>query len=213
MPHLIETLFGETRVRLLRLLRRPRQTITALAQALGLTDNAVRTHVAALGRDGIVAPTGTVRDTGGKPARTYGLTREGEELFPKAYAAVLDGLVEEIAAREGRDRATELLRAVGDRLAAGVNRPSEPGARVQAAANALRAIGGDLDVLETETGWRLQGHGCPLSRATAEHEEVCAVATAIVARITGLEVTECCDRADRPRCAFEVERLPAMEST
>ena len=48
MTNWVERLTGETRAQLLRLLRRSRQTITALADAVGLTDNAVRTHVAAL---------------------------------------------------------------------------------------------------------------------------------------------------------------------
>src|SRR6266566_3178629 len=83
------TLTGEMQSKLLGLLRRARQTITGLAAALGLTDNAVRLHISALRRDGFVEDVGTMRDTGGKPARLYGLTREGEELFPKAYALVL----------------------------------------------------------------------------------------------------------------------------
>src|SRR5688572_20383455 len=116
-PSWLETLTGETRAKLLYLLRRSRHTITALAGTLRLTDNAVRTHVAALERDGLVEHVGTERDTGGKPARVYALTGDGEELFPKAYALVLGGLVEEIAGTEGRDRAVELLRAVGRRAA------------------------------------------------------------------------------------------------
>jgi predicted ArsR family transcriptional regulator len=43
----LERLTGETQARLLGLLRRSPQTITSLASALGLTDNAVRLHVAA----------------------------------------------------------------------------------------------------------------------------------------------------------------------
>ena len=105
----LDRLIGETQVRLLGLLRRSRQTITSLAEALGLTDNAVRMHIAALHRDGIVAQVGVQRDTGGKPARLYGLTREGEELFPKAYAFVLGALVEEIVRTQGRARAIALL--------------------------------------------------------------------------------------------------------
>src|SRR5436190_24175281 len=96
MTNWLERLIGETQARLLGLLRRSRQTITSLANALGLTDNAVRLHIAALRRDGIVEDVGKQRDTGGKPARLYGLTREGEELFPKAYALVLGKLVQEI---------------------------------------------------------------------------------------------------------------------
>src|SRR5947208_16516005 len=86
MTNWLERLIGETQLRLLGLLRRSRQTITGLAEALELTDNAVRMHISALHRDGIVEQVGTQRDTSGKPAPLYALTRDGEVLFPKAYA-------------------------------------------------------------------------------------------------------------------------------
>lgn len=204
LPNWLDTLVGDTRAALLRLLRRPPQTITGLSRELGLTDNAVRLHLAALGRDGLVQQVGTERDTGGKPARTYALTREGEELFPKAYATALAGLVEVIAAYHGRDHAIELLRAVGRRLAPeGSEVPGEAD-RVEAAAGALRSLGGDVDVQPTPDGWRLQGYGCPLSAVTAERDEVCGLAAALVEQVTGLTVRESCDRAGRPRCGFVV---------
>lgn len=206
MTNWLETLLGETRAKLLRLLRRPPQTVTAMADTLGLTDNAVRIHVAALGRDGIVEQVGTLRDTGGKPARVYALTRDGEELFPKAYATVLRGLVEEVTRRDGSAHAIELLRAVGERIASTVTAPADPDGRVAAAAAALRSIGGEVEVESTEGGWRLQGYGCPLSSVTTRHPEVCALAQALVERITGLPVTECCDRSERPRCAFRIDK-------
>jgi predicted ArsR family transcriptional regulator len=202
-PNWLETLTGETRARLLHLLRRSRHTITTLAGSMRLTDNAVRTHIAVLERDGLVEHVGTERDTGGKPARLYALTREGEELFPKAYALVLGGLVEEIAGADGRARAVELLRAVGRRVASEVASP-EPEARVAAAAAALAGLGGDVEVERTAEGWHLRGYGCPLSAVTAGHPEVCALAQALVEEITGRPVTECCDRSDRPRCGFTV---------
>lgn len=205
MSNWLETLLGETRAKLLRLLRRPPQTVTGLADTLGLTDNAVRIHVAALGRDGIVEQVGTHRDTGGKPARLYALTKEGEELFPKAYATVLGGLVEEIAKRDGWEHGLELLRGVGEQVARGVPTPGDAGGRVAAAATALRSLGGDVEVQRTEGGWWLQGYGCPLSAVTARHPQVCALATALVEQITGMPVTECCERSDRPRCAFRVD--------
>lgn len=201
----LATLTGETQAKLLTLLRRSHRTITDLTQALGLTDNAVRTHVAVLRRDGIVQDVGTQRETGGKPARMYGLTPEGEELFPKAYAMVLSGLVEEIARTEGRERATELLRAVGERAAAGVAAPADAKGRVAAAAATLRDLGADIEVQRTKGGWRLQGYGCPLSAVTQNHPEVCALAQALVAEITGRPVTECCERTERPRCGFRIE--------
>ena len=204
MSNWLQRFVGETQVEMLRLLRRSRQTITSLADTLRLTDNAVRTHVAALEREGVVEHVGAQRGTGGKPARIYDLTSEGEELFPKAYALVLGGLVEEIARSEGEARAVELLRAVGRRVGAGVPASDGTEARAKAAAAALRSLGGDLEVTAADGGWRLKGYGCPLSAVTAGRPEVCALAQALVEEITGRPVTECCDRGARPRCGFQV---------
>jgi predicted ArsR family transcriptional regulator len=209
MINWVDRLTGETRAKLLGLLRRSRQTITALADSLGLTDNAVRSHIAALERDAIVEQVSTQRDTGGKPARVYDLTRQGEELFPKAYALVLSQLVDEIARTDGWDRASALLRAVGRRVGSqAATASADPEARVGLAAEALRSMGGDVEVQRTELGYTLRGYGCPLSAVTAKHSQVCALAQALVEEITGARVIECCDRRDRPRCEFRVEELP-----
>jgi predicted ArsR family transcriptional regulator len=208
MTNWVERLAGETRAKLLNLLRRSRQTISGLADGLGLTDNAVRTHVAALERDGIVEQVGTQRDTGGKPARVYALTGEGEELFPKAYALILGELVEEIARIDGWDRATDLLRAVGRRAASAAAVPADRDGRVAVAAAALRSLGGEVEVQRTEQGYTLQGYACPLSAVTAKHPQVCDLARALVEEITGQSVTECCDRSGRPRCRFRIDSEP-----
>ena len=204
MTDWLKALTGETQARLLGLLRRSRRTIAELAADLGLSSNAVRTHVVALARDGIVEDAGTQKDTGGKPARVYGLSARGEDLFPKAYAAVLGGVIEEITRKDGRQHAVDVLRAVGERVAARAPQEAEVAERVVAAADALRALGGDIDVLPAPAGWRLQGYACPLSSVAAEHAEVCALAQALVERITGQVVMERCDRSGRPRCGFEV---------
>lgn len=192
---------------MLTLLRRPPQTINTMADALGLTDNAVRAHVAALGRDGLVEQVGTQRDTGGKPARLYALTPEAEELFPKAYATVLAGLIEQVAEQDGWERAVELLRAVGAQMAGPRDRGSA-GTRLGAAAAALRKLGGDVDIQQADDGWLLKGYACPLAALTSRHHEVCELAQALVEEMTGLPVTECCERGDRPRCGFKVARDP-----
>lgn len=204
MPHWFARLLGETQARMLGLLRRSHQTITGLADALGLTDNAVRMHVAALHRDGIVEHVGTLRDTGGKPARLYGLTREGEELFPKAYALVLGKLLEEIVRTHGRERAVKLLRAVGARAAGSAPRGTNPKRRLEAAAQLFRDLGSDAEVEKTAKGWRLQAYGCPLSAVTVGHPELCELGKALVEEVAGEPVTECCQRGAHPRCGFEI---------
>jgi predicted ArsR family transcriptional regulator len=120
-------------------------------------------------------------------------------------------LVEEIARVDGWERATTLLRAVGQRAASGAAAPAAPAdrdGRVAAAAAALRSLGGDVEVQRTERGYTLQGYACPLSAVTAKHPEVCALARALVEEITGRPVTECCDRNGRPRCGFRIDDEP-----
>ena len=202
---MLNTLAGETQAKLLHLLRRAPRTITELSVELGLTDNAIRTHIAALTRDGLVELVGTQRDTGGKPARRYGLTTFGGELFPKAYAMALGGLVEEIVRVEGQDRAVQLLKGVGARAAKGVTPASDLAGRVAAAAGALRELGADIDVITEMNGWELQGYACPLSAVTAGHPQVCALVAALVAEVTGRPVAENCDRGVASRCRFHIQ--------
>jgi len=210
----LTTLAGETRTRLLRLVRGAALSISELTQALGITHNAVRTHVAALERDGLVRPAGTQRSTGGKPARLYELTPEAEELFPKAYALVFTELVSTLREEEGDAAAVAFLRRVGRRL--GARAPEEPASdaeRVAAAAAVLESIGGAMVVTEDAEGWMLRGEGCPLAAVVVADPDACALAESLVAEVTGREVVECCDRTDRPRCAFRVRRADGGAGT
>ena len=110
-----------TRGRIVSLLRRGARTVEELAGALGLTNNAIRNHLATLERDGIVRQEGIRRGPGaGKPAIVYELDPDAEPLFSHAYApvlaAVIDVLINELPAAQ----AEALMRRVGHQLAAGV---------------------------------------------------------------------------------------------
>ena len=53
-----ERFFDSTRGRVVNLLRGKSGTVIELAEALGLTDNAVRAHLLSLERDGLVRQSG-----------------------------------------------------------------------------------------------------------------------------------------------------------
>lgn len=195
---------NETRGRLLALLRRSDRSVGELAEAVGVSGNAIRSHLAGLERDGLVAEAGLDRDTGGKPARLYRLTREAEDLFPKAYAFALGELIRLLEERQGRDAVVELLREVGRRAAADGDEAGPAAARVEAAAEALRTLGGAVDVERTESGWCLRGHGCPLSRVVSDQPHVCVLAESLVEAITGRSAVARCEYRPRPRCRVEV---------
>ena len=81
--------FASRRGQIITLLRRSSRTVDELAQVLGLTHTAVRAHLAALERDGLVQQR-SERRGGGKPSLVYDLTPAAEYLFPKSYAQLLD---------------------------------------------------------------------------------------------------------------------------
>ena len=198
-------LTGDTRARLLQLVRGSARTVPELAKAVGITENAVRTHVAAAERDGLVRPAGVQRSTGGKPARTYELTPEAEELFPKAYTLVFTELLRTLRDEQGDEAVADLLRRVGRRLGAGAESSgADATARVAAAARLLESIGGSVEVTASPDGWILGSTGCPLSGIVSDEPTVCALAESIVAEATGMSVTETCERNGRPRCTFRI---------
>lgn len=203
--HWRDRLLASTRGRVLSELRRGARTVNELADLLGLTDNAVRLHLAGLERDGLIAHEGVRRGVG-KPAHVYVLTPEADSLFPKAYATILTALIEELRAREGSEHLEEMMRAIGRRTGEQArSRAQDVGTRVAAAARVLSDLGGLVDVIEGETEFLIRGYSCPLAAVVQGSPETCAFAEELVSGVTGEVTRECCDRSGEiPRCAFRV---------
>ena len=200
-------MLSSTRGRVLALLRRGPGTVSELASAVGLTDNGVRTHLAALERDGLVRQEGS-RPTGGKPSYVYELTPDAEALFPKGYASVLSEVLGFVRDREGAAGLQAFLRAVAQR-AAGKLPPAGPTtlrARVDAAVSLLNEMGGLAEVVESDEALQIRGYSCPLSSVVSENPETCALAEELVGAVVGTKVRECCDRGATPRCSFVIRK-------
>jgi predicted ArsR family transcriptional regulator len=197
-----------TRGRIVALLRRTSRTVDELAAALDLTDNAVRAHIATLERDGLVEQRGVRRGTS-KPAFSYDLTAEAEQLFPKAYAPVLTHLLTLLTERLSPETVDDLLRAAGRRIAseqppAGVSIES----RLDLAAHLLTDLGGLAEYEVTEDQIVIRGYSCPLAAIAPDHPAVCHLAESLVSEIVGVPMHEECARTGRPRCVF-VGALPS----
>ncbi len=199
--------FSTTRGRIVALLRRATRTVDELADVLGLTDNAVRAHLATLERDGLVQQSGLRRGSG-KPAYAYDLTPEAERLFPKAYGPILGELLDVLAERLPPAELEELLRAVGRRLAARRAGPPAggPRARLEAAVQVLGELGGLAELEERDNLYLVAGYSCPLGVVVPDHPEACRLAEALLSELVGQPVTERCERGEQPRCRFEVPR-------
>jgi predicted ArsR family transcriptional regulator len=203
-----ERILETTRGKVLDLLRRQAMTTDELAQALGLTDNAIRAHLATLERDGFVQPVGERREgRAGKPAIIYEIVPEAEPLFSRAYLPLLTTLLGALGERLSHQELEELLTEVGSRIAAGARHPSgDLLQRVQAGSALLNQLGGLSSVEEVEPDKRyvIQSRSCPVGAAVKERPEVCEAVVSLLMKLTGAEVRSCCQRSGRPACCFEV---------
>lgn len=202
--------YESTRGRIVALLRRASLTVDQIARALGLTGNAVRAHLATLERDGIVQQ-GVSRGGGvGKPAYMYRIAEDAEPLFSSAYIPILQQILAVLSLRLSPEELDGVMRTVGHRLAAretpGTGTTRE---RAERAARMLNDIGGIAEVVDNEGALHIRGLSCPLGAAVHEHPEVCVAVETLLSDIVGAPVHECCDRADRPRCCFDLLAQPS----
>jgi predicted ArsR family transcriptional regulator len=201
-----ERFLATTRGRILALLRRSSRTVNELAEALGLTDNAVRAHLATLERDGLVQQTGS-RPGFRKPNLTYDVTPAAGRFFPKPYGPLLQQLLVVLSERLAPPELAEALREVGRRVAA-LYRDDVQGEdlreRVIQAAGVLTELGGLAEVEEGEGKLLIRGFDCPLAAAVEGHPGVCCLAEAMLSELVGAPVAERCLRETPPRCVFEV---------
>lgn len=199
-----EKYFNSTRGQIVTLLRTGLRTVEELAQALGITDNAVRAHLAALERDGLVRQNGSKRGIG-KPAYTYELTAAAERLFPKAYDLVLNRLLGVLSRRSNPQELEELLREVGRNLASEqVPLGGDTRTRLKAATNLLNELGGMATLEENQGQFFIRGFDCPLAALVPDHPQVCQLAEALVSEYTGLQMKETCNQQEPARCSFQV---------
>jgi predicted ArsR family transcriptional regulator len=196
-----------SRGKIVRLLRKARQTVNDLARALGLTDNAVRANLARLERDGLVQLAGS-RAAFRKPETMYDITPQAERLFAKAYAPALATLLGVLESGVDEKELDERLREAGRRLAT-PHLPALEGLSLRERAEKtlliLEQLGGLAEVQEREGGMYVQGFGCPFSQVVREHPKLCLVAQVLVGELLGREVVEQCQREGRPRCCFAVK--------
>jgi predicted ArsR family transcriptional regulator len=193
-----------TRGRIIDLIRRSPTTVTAIAKQLELSYNAVRGHLAALERDGLVRQ-GDVRRGGTRPSATYELAPGVDDALSRAYMPFASHLVRTLNDHIPERELDEIMRDVGRRLATDWPRPrGTPMERVEGASALLQELGAPNEVERVNGTVRIRGFGCLLAAAVQGRPQVCRAMEALLSEFLETPVRECCERGERPRCCFDV---------
>jgi predicted ArsR family transcriptional regulator len=193
-----------TRGRIIDLIRRSPTTVTAIAKQLELSYNAVRGHIAALERDGLVRQ-GDVRRGGTRPSATYELAAGVDDALSRAYMPFASHLVRSLNDHIPERELDEIMRDVGRRLATDWPRPrGTPIQRVESASALLQELGAPNEVERMNGTARIRGFGCLLAAAVQGRPQVCRAMEALLGEFLEAPVRECCERGERPRCCFEI---------
>ena len=188
------TLFGLRQQQLLTLLLQNKGglTVEGLSKGLGITDNAVRQHLTALERDGMVAK-GETQSTGGRPEHLYGLTTAGQELFPRHYSWFAELLINSLREEQGTDALRERLeamgKAVGRQVAGRLAGVKDKRERIRALAGIMRELGYQSGTIDQEEKWpAIEATNCVFHTLAKCYPEVCHFDLAMMSEVVGCNV-------------------------
>ena len=143
-----------------------------LGKRLGLTAMAVRQHLYALQREGLVSAEARPVPIG-RPAKFWRLTRDADRLFPEAYAELSVALIDSVKDAFGEEGLERVLTSRCARQRMDYTKRIPPGA-------SLKRKLGELAKLRTEEGYmaeiRNEGDGSYL--LVENHCPICAAANA-----------------------------------
>ena len=203
-------MYRERRRLLLRHLLRHKSgaSVDELAQALGVTRTAVRQHLSASMRDGLVAR-GKDRASGGRPHQLYVLTDAGKEEFPRHYAWFAQLLVEAISDEHGvaglRTRLGRIAAAVVGDLKRRMPEVGSRRERVKQLASLMDELGYDAHTSRDLGGApTIEADNCVFHELAKKNPVVCQFDLALLSAYTHSKVDlhECMARGGHV-CRFQ----------
>ncbi len=179
--------FESTRGRIVGALRERRSASAFdLAQAFGLSPNAIRQQLVVLERDGLIAGR-SVRRGKTKPTVEYSLTPEADRYFPQQYDKMLNAVLREVRAAGGDAAVRAIFDGIGQRTAARLESATEgkpADERAGAVVASLKAAGVLAELEKRPDGTLVvHEHTCPYAAVVAEHPEACGAIHTILGRV------------------------------
>lgn len=191
--------------------RRGELTVQAIAEALGITQVAVRKHLEALQAERLVEAK-RVPLPRGRPTFAYRLTDSASAHFPQSYDRLAVEILDDLIAMDGEEKLGRLFRIRGERLheTYQIHLADKDLATQLQELTRLRVEEGYMAVLERkEGGFVLREHHCPIYEVAQRHREACTCEQELFSRVLKREVRREASLVDgQPCCEY---RIPTDE--
>jgi DeoR family transcriptional regulator, suf operon transcriptional repressor len=185
-----------TRDRILQtLLRKPRQTINELADAVGINPISVRHHLTNLQMEGL-AVAEEERHGVGRPRLVYFLTEEGVERFPTRYLRITNRLLAQIKETMPEAAVSNLFNQIAGTMAEEYTdqmKGMEIEDRLDFVQTSLAQEGFTVEWEKKGNEYMIHEISCPYYQIGVNHPEVCAVDQTLISKMLAIpaEKVEC----------------------
>jgi len=181
-----------------------------LSDNLGITGMAVRRHIDALERDGLITSR-TLRQAMGRPTSLYRLTEQADKFFPKNYHALALDLLGELEREAGEDMVDLLF----ERRQAGLYKKYAEAMKdkdLAAKVSELVRIQNDNGYMvqfeeESPGQYVMQEYNCPISEVANQYGQACQCELNLFRSLLGADVTrtECLAKGGQ-KCVYRIRK-------
>lgn len=203
--------FSETKQEILKTLKEVGSASIAMLQSkLDMTGEALRQHLLQLKHDGFVERKSkkSKDPLGGRPAKQYYLTLDGEHLFPKNYDQLTMEIIDTVADNLGQEALLKILETMTNTRIKKWE-PQLQGLDVNERLEVLKGLylqdDAFMEIEESENAISLVEHNCPFLNVATKRPTLCSVTVSTLTQLLGYKV----ERKERfqngdGRCVFRI---------
>lgn len=187
-------------------------SIDEMAAKLEISRNAVKQHLVVLEKQQLVKEA-ALNNTGGRPARSYALTEQGVNRFPKQYAWFCNLLLNDLAAELSSEALEKMMWNMGVKLADSLapqfsHKTSDQ--KLAALIELMQSLGYHAELAQGEGQASIQAVNCVYHDLAQQHPELCHFDQALISTLLQqpVEQTACMAKNDCS-CRFKLKNSDA----
>lgn len=200
-----------TREQILHMLKKFRSmSANEMAERLQVTDIAIRKHLVNLEKDRLIKAE-LVRQSMGRPANVYSLTRQGELFFPRNYSDITLDFLNDISAISGQAMIDQLFKQREERLKDKykervVGESLEE--KVRHLADIQDEKGYMIELVKSEgiEKYMLTEYNCPIHDIAMNYKEACSSELSLFRKVLDADVEQLeCKAKGGHKCVYAIK--------